>query len=223
MVFLQVRLDSTRLPGKALELLGGITLTEQCFQALSPLPYPKVLVTEPTSVESLEPLALASGWKIFSGSKLDVLDRFVQAGRKYGAKTVIRATGDNPLVSAQLAGMLLELHLAKAADYSGFQGAPLGTGVEILSFDALEKAWASPHDAYEREHVSPYLYRRPDEFHIHRPKVPQGYHWPEGRVTVDTPQDLAYLRKLWQDQRLVNPAKLEELIPWLKKHPHPDL
>jgi spore coat polysaccharide biosynthesis protein SpsF len=104
-------------------------------------------------------LAREAGWEVFVGSKTDVLDRFVQAARAHAVSTIVRATGDNPLVSAGLANALLTHHRSRGADYSGFIGAPVGTGVEILDVPALERAWASSPTDYQREHVGPALYQ----------------------------------------------------------------
>lgn len=219
-VFLQVRLDSSRLPRKALADLGGKTVTERCFDALAAVRCDhRVLVTEPASLPELQPLARAAGWEVFCGSKDDVLDRFVQAARATGTSTIIRATGDNPVVSASLANLLLERHRAQGADYSGFVGSPVGTGVEILSVPALETAWSSEPDDYEREHVSPFLYRRPGQFVIHRPEAPGPCQSPDSRVTIDTDDDLKFLRSLWEGVYRGFPPEVEDLIPWLNTHP----
>jgi len=218
-VFLQVRLDSSRLPRKALALLGGRTVTQRCFDALAAVQADlRVLVTEPGSVHELGPLAEQSGWETFVGDTDNVLDRFVKGARTFGVDTIVRGTGDNPLVSAHLANALLEHHRNRSADYSGFVGAPVGTGVEILSSQALEQAWASAPDAYEREHVSPFLYRRPERFVVTRPPVPGELQLPEARVTLDTEDDLAYLRSLWEAVYRGNPPEVEDLIPWLSRH-----
>ena len=219
-VFLQVRLDSSRLPRKALAELGGRTITERCFDALANVQCDRrVLVTEPASLSELEPLARFAVWEVFVGSKDHVLDRFVQAARFTGTTTIVRATGDNPVVSATLANLLLEQHRSVKADYSGFVGAPLGTGVEILEVKALESAWASGPDDYEQEHVSPFLYRRPERFRIHRPEVPLACLAPEARVTIDTSDDLSYLRSLWEGVYRGFPPEVEDIIPWLNTHP----
>lgn len=219
-VFLQVRLDSSRLPRKALADLGGKTVTERCLAALSSLAVDhRVLVTEPGSARELEPLIEGTGWGLFVGSKDDVLDRFVQAARATGSTTVVRATGDNPLVSATLAAIALERHRLQGADFSALDGGPIGSGVEVIETSALEAAWGSQPDVYEREHVSPYLYRRPDRFRIHRTPVPASCWAPEARITLDTPDDLDYLRALWGAVYQGHAPEVEELIPWLNQHP----
>jgi len=219
-VFLQVRLDSTRLPRKALADLGGKAVLERCLSALSQVSTPlKVVVTEPASFSEVAALAEGAGWQVFSGSKNNVLDRFVQAARRFECRTIVRATADNPLVSAYLANLLLAEHLREAMDYSGYLEGPEGSGVEILNAGALETALSSGPDPYECEHVSPYLYRRPDKFKIHRPIVPDRFRYPEGRVTVDTAEDLFYLNRLWRVLDPQVPSQLEDVIDWLKENP----
>jgi spore coat polysaccharide biosynthesis protein SpsF len=219
-VFLQVRLDSSRLPRKALADLGGQPVVVRCFQALDGVRADRrVLVTEPGSAPDLEPLARSCGWEVFVGSKDDVLDRFVQGARAHGADTVIRATGDNPLVSARLANLLADRHRERNSDYSGFLQGPVGSGVEVVRVAALEQAWASGPDAYEREHVAPFLYRRPGVFSIDQPDVPPPCRAPGARITLDTPEDLEYLRALWAAVYQGFPPEPEDLIPWLNQHP----
>lgn len=219
-VFLQVRLDSSRLPRKALALLGGVSVTQRCLEALNAVRADlRVLVTEPASASELEPLAREAGWEFFVGSKDDVLDRFVLAARSTGTGTIVRATGDNPLVSARLANSLLERHRSRSSDYSGFVGAPVGTGVEILDAAALERAWASSRDPYDREHVSPFLYRNPGLFSVDRPEVLGECRAPDTRVTLDTAEDLDYLRSLWEAVYRGTPPEVEDLIPWLSRNP----
>jgi spore coat polysaccharide biosynthesis protein SpsF len=218
-VFLQVRLDSTRLPRKALADLGGLPLTRRCFDALGGVHADqRVLVTEPGSAGELEPLAKDAGWSVFVGSKDDVLDRFVQAARRHAVSTIVRATGDNPLVSAALANALLDHHRARRADYSGFTGAPVGTGVEILQTAALERVWSAGPTEYQREHVGPALYQT-EGFAVERPEVPDNCRAPEARVTVDTADDLNYVRSLWSAVYRGRPLEPEDFIPWLNNHP----
>ena len=218
-VFLQVRLDSSRLPRKALADLSGRTVTQRCFDALDGVTADlRVLVTEPASAPELDPLARAAGWEVFVGSKDDVLDRFVRAAQAFSVTTIIRATGDNPLVSARLADLLAERHRAGGAHYSGFVGGPVGTGVEILDTAALIRAWSSWPDAYQREHVGPALYQS-DRFVIQRPEVPEPCRAPGARVTIDTAEDLSYVRSLWNAVYQGRPPEPEDYLPWLNRNP----
>lgn len=192
----QVRLGSTRLPGKALLPLGGATMTDQVLARLALVPSAvHVLATDEASAEALGPVAARRGFELLVGPAEDVLARYCLAIRRFGMARVIRATGDNPLVNHELARGLLEWAGAQALegrdppDYAAFAGLPLGMGVELVSSSALLRAEAEASAADEREHVCPYLYRHPTLFAIARPEAPAAWAFPEGRVTVDTPGD----------------------------------
>ncbi|MCK5735540.1 MAG: hypothetical protein KAH21_03635, partial [Spirochaetaceae bacterium] len=193
-VFLQVRLDSSRLPRKALLKLSDLTVVEHAMRSLDAVKADhRMLVTTRDSESSLGPLAEKSGWGLFVGSKNDVLSRYVMAARETGAQRLVRATGDNPLVSAAMANAAIKLFEESNADFAGFSELPLGAGVEIVSVPCLEEALKESEDSYEREHVSPFLYNRPERYRIVVPPAPEGYRAPGTRITLDTPEDYNFL------------------------------
>jgi len=220
-LFLQCRLDSSRLPGKALIEIEGRTVVEHCMAALKEVKLPlHVLLTTEDSYETLAPLAQRWGFQCFAGPKDDVLLRFIQAAEKYEVERILRATADNPLVSAPLAMELLELHRREAADYSGFLGIPLGTGVECLEVAALKCAFNDSDDPYDHEHVAPFLYKNPQRFKILRPDLSSRYGDPGFKISLDTPEDLQQLKEVFSKLFKGHPIELEELMTQLEKGPH---
>lgn len=216
-LFLQARIDSTRLPGKALLPLAGRTVIDHVMDALREIDADvHVLLTDAESYSRLKPLAREAGFEIFQGPRDDVLSRYARAVSAYGAGCVIRATGDNPLVSSYLAGEILKAHRAAGADYSGFIGGPLGSGVEVVQAAALLQADKAAADSYEREHVTPYVYRRPEEFCLHRPVVSEAYYMPEARVTLDTEADYTFIEKIFSDIYTGRPIPADHLMNWLR-------
>ena len=215
-VFLQARLASSRLPNKALLELGGRTVVEQAMRSLRLLPAARhVLVTDAASAELLEPRAAACGFDLFVGPEEDVLERFVLAARSYEVDEIVRATGDNPLVSALLARMAVSEFRRREADYFGYDGPPLGTGVEILARPALERALRESTDAYDHEHVSPYLYRHPQSFRVVRIPAPPAYCLPYARVTVDTADDYRFITRIYTELYDGAPIPVVRLVRWL--------
>ncbi len=189
-VVVQMRLDSSRLPRKALLPFAGMSLAEAVMRRLRGIPADAyVLATDDDGAEALSGAAAAAGFSIFAGPKDDVLRRFRLAADAFGLDFLIRATGDNPFVSVELAVLLRERALAAGADYAGFTGMPVGMGVEAVRADALRLADLRSTDPYEREHVCPHLYRNPASFRIERPACPPAWALPGARVTVDTPED----------------------------------
>ncbi len=116
-VLLQVRLDSSRLPNKALLELGGRSVIEHAMLSLRRIPAAvHAIVTDEESRELLEPRAVKCGFGVAVGPRDDVLERYVLAARAYGVTRVVRATGDNPLVSWELARMALRERERRNAD-----------------------------------------------------------------------------------------------------------
>ncbi len=220
-VFLQARLDSSRLPRKALLRLGEKTVVEHTMEALARVNADvHALLTDYNSYEELAPFAVACGFDIFPGPEDDVLERFALAARFFAPETIIRATGDNPLTSPLLAERIVDIHCKHKSDYSGYLGMPLGTGVEVLDRGALLTAASEAADPYEREHVSPFLYRRPERFTITRPTVEQELLLPEAEVTLDTWEDYVLISKIFKDLYDCGPIEVPELVRWLKQNQH---
>ena len=217
-VVLQARLDSSRLPGKALLDLNGRTTVFRAMDALRGISQAErfILATDDQSAELLRPQAKAGGFELFIGSKENVLERYAAAVRAFGLDIVVRATGDNPLVSAELAEKSIALQRESGADYTALKGAPLGTGVEVLRAEALLAAAAEAADPYETEHVSPFLYRRPERFTILTPTVEATRLFPSGRVSLDTLDDYRYIARIFGALYLDKPIGIDELVRWLR-------
>lgn len=216
-VFLQVRLDSSRLPGKALLPLEDYTVIEQAMRSLKLVNADVfALLTEPKSASQLIPLAEKWGYEVFVGDKENVLKRYADAIQYFSVSTVIRATGDNPLVSGLLANQILDYHHLKNADYSGYTGIPLGTGVEVLKAEAVLRANNLSTDPYEKEHVSPYLYFRDKEFIIKRVPISSEYYCPEGKVTLDTEEDYSNIKQIYRQLYRGQPLHIQSLVSWLR-------
>jgi len=221
-VFLQGRVGSSRLPGKALLDLAGAPSILRAMQALRPVRADvHALVTDEESTPAFRPLAAVAGFRLFTGPALDVLERYCLAAEYFGVTRVVRATGDNPLVSAALANRNLRLHRRLRADLSRFRGAPLGTGVEVVETSALQAARAASADPYDHEHVTPYVLGRREEFRVFEIDCPRGVRLPDARVTLDTRADYEHLTRIFAALYRGRPVPTERLVRWLKKHPSP--
>jgi len=189
-IVLQARIDSSRLPGKALLLLDGKQLVFRVMEALNNIPADlRVLACTEDSLSSFTPLAQEADFQILAGPKEDVLERYCLAIRKYSIDRVIRATGDNPFVFADAAASINTEASSINADYAGFLNLPYGAGVESVSSSALLRAAEQANLPSEREHVCPYLYNHPELFSVYRPNAPEYWHFPDMRITVDTQED----------------------------------
>ena len=112
---------------------------------------------------------------------------------------IVRLTADCPLADPALIDQVVEHHHEAGADYTsntlGARTYPHGLDVEVIRPDALVEAAERAADPYEREHVTPYIYRRPETYRlagVARHQSLAGLRW-----TVDFPQDLAFVRDVY--------------------------
>jgi spore coat polysaccharide biosynthesis protein SpsF len=198
-VIVQARLDSTRLPGKALLPVGGKPLLYRVLEALKAVKADLYALACPEEcVETFLPIAEQNGFGIVVGPKDDVLARYCNAVRELHADRVIRATGDNPFVFADAANAIHAEGVANEADYAAYSGLPYGAGVESVAAEALLRAEQEAALPYEREHVCPYLYNHGELFLLHRPLAPARWRRPRIRLTVDTEEDYLRAARLWE-------------------------
>ena len=80
-IILQARLASTRLPGKALAVLGGRTLLEHCIRRLIDSGVDRIVLatTDRPEDDPLAEIARRCGVGTFRGASDDVLGRFAAA------------------------------------------------------------------------------------------------------------------------------------------------
>lgn len=135
---------------------------------------------------------------VVRGSETDVLGRYHDALLRWGADVIIRITSDCPLIDPNLIDAVVEA-LSDGVDYASNTLAPRtfprGLDVEAMTADTLERAWAEDRDPAGREHVTPYVYEHPERFALRR--VANASDQSEHRWTVDTPEDLELVRRIY--------------------------
>ncbi|PCG19106.1 spore coat protein [Brachyspira sp. G79] len=191
-IILASRLGSTRLPKKALKPMAGCdSMLELIIKRLrsSKKANDVVVATEEKSYDSFKNIFDKLKCSYFVGSEEDVLNRYTKAAEKFNADIVVRATGDNPLVSIKALDMIVDYHIDKNADLSHYDLLPYGSGVEVINYEALKYADDNSRDIFEHEHITQYHYRYADKFKIENPKVIESFAMPELRTTVDTIED----------------------------------
>lgn len=217
-IFIQVRLDSTRLARKALLPLPGGNLIRHAMRAMRLVPADEyALLTDEASASALGPHAEDEGFRVFVGPPEDVLARYAMAARSLDVQRVVRATGDNPLVSPFLAREILGLHGRLSADLSHFLKIPWGSGIEVVESGALFTAERMAVAPDEREHMTTWIYRHPEGMRILEPEGPEGFTMAEARVTVDTPQDYEQVNRIFEDLYRGTPLETDRIIEWFRR------
>ncbi len=192
-----VRLDSRRLPGKALRDVAGRPLLGRVLdrvRAVEPA-LPVVVATSNRALDDpLATFAAAENVRTFRGSADDVLGRALGCAEAFGFSAVIRISGDSPFIDPALIRQCVVrfetarpgLDLVTNIMPKTF---PPGQSVEVMSIDALRRIAQSATATDEREHVTPYFYRNACQFQIENIAAPDDRY--RGVVlSVDHPRDL---------------------------------
>lgn len=197
----QARTGSTRLPGKVLLPLAGQPMLARVLrrvQRAAGVDEVVVATTRLPADDGLVELCARLQVRCWRGCELDVLDRYYEAARAFQADVLIRITSDCPLIDPELIGQAVVQYQARqpGLDYLATHEFPRGLDVEVFSHAALERAWRGATDPAWREHVTLFLYRHPEQFHLAELRCPQDLS--ALRWTVDTPEDFELVRRVYE-------------------------
>lgn len=215
---IQARMGSTRLPGKVLLDIEGQSMLARVVRRVQRALSLDTLLVATTIAEADEALVEECrrlGVAVFRGQEEDVLDRFYQAACQLRARAVARVTADCPLIDPGVIDRVVAAFHEHEADYASNTLArtyPRGLDIEVVAFPALERAWQEATEPYERAHVTPYLYKNPAQFRLLSVTYPRDCS--RHRWTVDTPEDLAFVREVYRRLRVRQEAPAE-MVPWL--------
>ena len=195
-------MGSRRLPGKAMEQVEGEPLIWRVYERVCLAQTPGLAAVITGARVRNEPLAAfleSRGAPVFHGSEDDVLDRAVGAARHFRASTVVRVTGDCPLLDPDILDEVVRLFLEGGYDYASNVHPPTfpdGLDVEVMSLTALERAHREAVLLSDREHMTPYIWKNEDLFRIGSLRAHRDLsHF---RWTVDEPHDLAFVREVYR-------------------------
>ena len=197
----QARMGSTRLPDKVMKIVAGRPMIEVLLERLSRAKEVDEIVLA-TSVEPRNERLVQHvrdlGYRCVQGSEDDVLSRFLEAATQSNADTVIRITGDCPLVDPVLVDEAVRRYRAAGADYFSNVAPPTypdGLDIEVFSIAALKRSARETDKPFDHEHVTPYL-RESGRFTtdgMQHTRDLSGLRW-----TVDEPADLDVSRRVFE-------------------------
>ncbi len=221
---LQARTNSQRLPRKVLKpLLGKPMLARQCERILLSKLVDKLIIATSTLAidDAIVDLASELGIPCYRGSPDDVLLRILDASRLMGATTVVRLTGDCPLIDADIIDQTIVLHQASGNDYTSNcvpATYPDGLDVEICSIEALEQANLLCKDLSIREHATYYIRLQPEQFKLGTLKSDLDFSFM--RWTVDESEDFVLVEKIFTSLYPQNPKfSWLDVLALLRRHP----
>ncbi|MEF2145599.1 MAG: glycosyltransferase family protein [Desulfovibrionaceae bacterium] len=221
-VIIQARMGSTRLPGKVLREVLGRPLLAYQIERVQRFACLRTLVVATSDLPGDDPVAELGrklGVRVYRGSENDVLDRYYQAAREIGSETVMRLTGDCPLVDAASCDRVVAEFFRQGLEHvcTGKSYAE-GLDCEVFSFALLEEVWKRAEKAFEREHVTSYVRNNPGVFrsaYVENEVDDSRY-----RITVDEPEDFEVVRAVFEALYPLHGADfgMERIRPFLDGH-----
>lgn len=226
-VIVQARMTSTRLPGKVMADVSGRPLLAQLINRLRGSTLTDEIVVATTALptdDAVEALTRDEGIRCFRGDEHDVLGRYWSAAREAKAEVVVRVTGDCPLIDAAETDRVIRAlrEAPDGADYASnvmTRTYPRGLETEVFHVDVLERTVRLGRSAAAREHVTWFINReRPDLFI--RLSVEDEEDNSDLRWTVDTPEDLEMVRRVYEGLGL-GAVRLPypQVLAYVRAHP----
>jgi spore coat polysaccharide biosynthesis protein SpsF len=217
---IQGRMTSSRLPGKILADISGQPMLSRVYIRASRATTLDEVIFATTTDASDDPVAEYcdfSGIPYTRGSLFDVLDRYYQAAKEAKADVVVRITADCPVIDPELIDNVVKALLEDEYDFvcnrlppPWTRTYPIGLDVEACTFNALQEAWKKAKEPQHREHVMPFFYEGvkliTENRSLQTGTSLGGYNiallhhttdFGDYRWTVDTPEDLEFLRQVY--------------------------
>ena len=225
----QARVGSTRLPGKILKEICGKTILHHEIDRLKKCKEIDEIVIATTDKEDDDKIvneAKKLSVKYFRGSENDVLSRFYYSAKENNADIIVRVTSDCPCIDFEILDKMLiyfkDKYKEKQVDYLSNtikRTYPRGYDIEIFTFSALEKSYINAKKEYEREHVTPYIYDKTNNFLKLSFENKEDYS--EYRVTLDTIEDFIVIKNIFENLYYKNPYfKLNDVVQYLNNNLH---
>lgn len=195
------RLNSKRLPRKALVELNGVPAIERCLinTLASKRSVMTILATSTHQEdEELKNHTLNGRIKFFRGSENDPAARMLEAAELNGIDFIVRVTGDSPLISYELIDYLLESHIRAGADFSYFKDTPLGIKPEIINRQTINRLKSMIDTDGYSEYLTLYFKNNPELFQLNEVTPPDEYRFPQYRLNLDYPEDYRVLKMIFE-------------------------
>jgi spore coat polysaccharide biosynthesis protein SpsF len=225
-LIVQARMGSTRLPGKVLKPIAGRPMLSYQLERLrnaSRVGQIVIATTSSPSDDAIVAFCDREGVECTRGSEQDVLSRYAEAAARYDARIVARVTSDCPLIDPGLIDFAVTEFESGGAPYDYLSNMieptwPYGMAVEIFTRTALMEADREATAPAEREHVTPFLYWRPQRYRlkslVRSPDL--SFH----RWTVDTPEDFDLVTRILEALYPRKPRfDLQDVLALLEEHP----
>lgn len=222
---IQARCGSTRFPAKVFSQIDGKPLI---WHVVDRLKYAKkidkiiIATTVAPQDDRIEEWCKENGICCFRGSEEDVLNRYYSAFKAFPSDYVVRITADDPFKEPAVIDAIITKLTEESYDHVTNNlppSFPEGLDCEAFTKSALERSERYAETAFEREHVTQYIYHHPELFKIGN--VSCDRQLSHLRWTIDKEVDLEMVRAVYAKRNSSNKGilLLDEILQILRDNP----
>jgi spore coat polysaccharide biosynthesis protein SpsF len=195
------RLDSSRLPGKALRVIDDRPLIAFAIERAKRISKIDSVVIATSAREVDKPLvrvAQSYGIDYYQGDLKDVAGRVLGCASANNSDYFVRLNADSPFIDYNLIDKGISICLKAGADFCSNiiqRTFPYGIAVEIVKTPVYKKCYLNMVSGEDKEHVTRYLYRNLDlldyrEIHLNNDR------YSNARLVVDTKEDFELFKRM---------------------------
>lgn len=219
-IFVPVRLQSSRLPNKAMKEINGKPIIKYLIERLQKSSMIRNIVVCTTIYESDDKLVdflEKEKIKVFRGSEKDILVRFLLAAKEYGTEFVVAVDGDDIYADPSYVDELVREYEKTKADYIQILGVPVGFTPIGIKTTALEKICKlKTTDNTETGYGKFFTENNLVEIKNIRPPLKTNF--PQGlRLSLDYQEDFELAKKIFNE--LGNDFDIESVLKFLNERP----
>jgi spore coat polysaccharide biosynthesis protein SpsF (cytidylyltransferase family) len=172
LVIIQSRLNSVRLPGKALLPINKTSVLERTIAQVKKAKLVKKIIIATSREKHDDAICQMLGGigvDFYRGELDDVGYRLLNAAQHYNASAFVRICGDSPFLDWRIVDEAIKLFHSASTDLVSnvfHRTFPKGQSVEVISTDALSKLCKTKRSQSEKEHLTKGFYSNFTDYKI---------------------------------------------------------
>lgn len=200
------RMNSTRLPGKAMIEINGISLMERVIERakqISKIDHLCVATSNDKEDDIIASFSKSKNVDVYRGNLSDVALRALETCEEFNYDSFLRICGDRPFFDISIYDKLIEIHNIESNDITTNifpRTVPPGLSGEVISTSSLKFAIEKSNNEDHREHITKYFYENPNFFNIRNVQNGISKEKISLRLVIDNHQDLK--RASWIDKKI---------------------
>ena len=190
------RMNSSRLPGKAMIEIDGVSLIERVIERakqISKIDHLCVATSIDKEDDIIATFSKSKNIDVYRGSLLDVDVRAIETCKEFNYDSFLRICGDRPFFDFTIYDKLIEIHNLESSDITTNifpRTVPPGLSGTLISTNALKIVIEQSNNKDHREHITKYFYENPKLFNIRNVQNGIPKEKVNSRLVIDNHQDL---------------------------------